>query len=176
MRIDQLCGEFELDCRYHPFPLHPETPEAGMSLEELFGGRLDIPAAMEQMRQTADSLGLPFGKRSHTYNSRNAQELGIWATEQNAFKAYEEATYHAYFVDDINISQPDELIKIVTNLGLDASEARQVLQEHKYSAAIDREWDQAVAAGIRAVPTLRCEGSELVGFQSLEACRKLIAG
>lgn len=139
-----------------------------MSLEELFGGRLDIPAAMEQMRQAADSLGLPFGKRSHTYNSRNAQELGLWAAELGQFKSYECAVYRAYFVDGVNIGQTDNLLQIATNIGLDPGAAKEILDNHLYAAEIDKEWDQAVSAGVRAIPTLRCEGRELVGFQSLE--------
>ena len=176
MRIGQLQQEFELDCRYRPFPLHPETPIEGMSLEQLFEGRLDIPAVMEQLSQVAGSLGLPFGRRSHTYNSRNAQELGLWVTQQGKFSVYLDAVYRAYFVDGINIAKPEELLKIITTIGLDTKEAQQVLQERRCAAALDRDLDQAIATGIRAVPTLRCEGRELVGFQPLEACRQLIRG
>lgn len=176
MRIDQLQREFELDCQYHPFPLHPDTPQGGMSLDELFGGRLDIPAAMTQLLQVAGSLELPFGERSHTYNSRNAQELGLWVAERGQFKNYEDAVYRAYFVDGVNISQSYELLKIIGSIGLDTAEASQALAEQSYAAAVDGEWDRAVSSGIRAVPSLRCEGRELVGFQSIEACRELIRG
>ncbi len=176
MRIDQLQREFELDCRYQPFPLHPETPLEGMSLEQMFGGRLDVPAAMEQLSQVAESVGLPFGSRSHTYNSRNAQEVGLWVVQQGAFTPYLNAVYRAYFVDGVNIAQPKKLLRIISALGLDPAAAQKVLQERSYAAAVDQELDRAVVAGIRAVPTLRCEGRELVGFQSFEACRQLIIG
>lgn len=176
MRIDQLQQEFELECRYHPFPLHPETPPEGVSLEQLFGGRLDIPAALAQLAQVADSLGLPFGSRSHTYNSRNAQELGLWAAQQGRFKPYLDAVYHAYFVEGLNIAREEELLRISAAAGLDAIAARPILQQRSYAAALDHAWQQARAAGIGAVPTLRCGGRELVGFQTLEACRQLVTG
>ncbi len=148
----------------------------GMSLEQLFERRLDIPAVMEQLSQVADSLSLPFGRRSHTYNSRNAQELGLWVTQQGKFDPYRDAVYRAYFVDGINIARPEELLQIITALGLDTDEAQRVLQEKSCAAVLDHDLDLAIAAGIRAVPTLRYEGRELVGFQSLEACRQLITG
>jgi len=176
VRIDKLRTEFELDCRYHPFPLHPETPDVGRSLEELFGGRMDIPAAMAQLRKVADSLALPFGDRNHTYNSRLAQELGLWAAEQGEFAVYEQAVYRAYFVDGVNLAEPDQLIRFCAALSLDEAEAARILQEKTYAVALDAIWDRALASGIRAVPTLRCEGRELVGFQSMDACRQLITG
>lgn len=148
----------------------------GMSLEQLFEGRLDIPAVMEQLSQVADSLSLPFGQRSHTYNSRNAQELGLWVIQQGKFDLYLDAVYRAYFVDGINIARPEELLQIITTLSLDTDEAQRVLEEKSCAAALDHDLDLAISAGIRAVPTLRCEGRELVGFQSLEACRQLITG
>ncbi len=148
----------------------------GMSLEQLFEGRLDIPAAMEQLSQVAASLSLPFGRRSHTYNSRNSQELGLWVTQQGKFDLYLDAVYRAYFVDGINIARQKELLQIITALGLDNDEAQRVLKEKSYAATLDHDLDLAISAGIRAVPTLRYEGRELVGFQSIEACRQLITG
>lgn len=176
MRIDQLRQEFELDCQYHPFPLHPETPEEGMRLDTLFGGRVDIPAAMQQMGKVADSLDLPFGERTHTYNSRKAQELGLWATKLGKFRDFENAVYRAYFVDGTNIGDTADLLWVVGTLGLNVPEAEMMLKNHCFSDRVDAEWDHAVSSGVRAVPTLRCEERELVGFQSLDACRRLISG
>ena len=65
------------------FPLHPETPAEGQSLEELFKGRgVDRTAMHAQMKARMDAEGLPYGERTMTYNSRLAQELGKWADTQ----------------------------------------------------------------------------------------------
>lgn len=176
MRIDQLKTEIELDCRYHPFPLHPETPDEGMSLEELFGGRLDVPAAMARLREVAESLGLAFGERSHTFNSRKAQELGLWAADQGRFADWEQATYRAYFDEGINIGATDELLKVVEGLGWNRSEAEMALANRTYAPRVDAEWDKAVSSGVRAVPTFRCEGREQIGFCSLEELLRLVKG
>ncbi|MBD3163069.1 MAG: hypothetical protein GF346_11645, partial [Candidatus Eisenbacteria bacterium] len=73
------------------FPLHPETPPEGRSLQDLFGGG---PRAEERLRQGRQRLkelaaaeGLPMGERTHTYNSRLAQELGVWAEEHDRGEA-----------------------------------------------------------------------------------------
>ena len=46
--------------RWIAFPLHPETPEEGISLEELFKGRgIDLPAYLGRLQNLAVELGLP---------------------------------------------------------------------------------------------------------------------
>ena len=48
-----------------------------MTLEALFAGQpVDIPAILARLKRVAGELGLPFGDRPMTYNSRLAQELG----------------------------------------------------------------------------------------------------
>ena len=65
------------------FPLHPETPQDGLALEDLFEGRgYDLNAMYMQMKARMDAEGLAYGQRSHTYNSRLAQELAKWADTQ----------------------------------------------------------------------------------------------
>ena len=77
MRIEKLRQNFDVEIRAVHFPLHPETPEAGQSLDELFAGRgIDIEAMYQRMKGMMDAEGLPYSRRSHTYNSRLAQELG----------------------------------------------------------------------------------------------------
>ena len=75
--IERLQKEFGIDIRWAAFPLHPDTPEEGKTLEELFKDRdVDIDQVMAHLKQVASVLGLPFGDRKMTYNSRLAQELG----------------------------------------------------------------------------------------------------
>ena len=59
------------------FPLHPDTPAQGILIEKLFAGRdIDMDAMYSRMKSLMDDEGLAYGKRTHTYNSRLAQELG----------------------------------------------------------------------------------------------------
>ena len=53
-----------------------------MSLKELFAGRdMDLEAMYTRMKSLMNAEGLEYGRRTHTYNSRLAQELGKWADE-----------------------------------------------------------------------------------------------
>jgi predicted DsbA family dithiol-disulfide isomerase len=63
---------------WRAFPLHPDTPEQGLGLDELFkkkGIPVDVDKMMAQLKTTAAKLGLELGDRKKTYNSRLAQEL-----------------------------------------------------------------------------------------------------
>lgn len=176
MYTEQLRQEFDLELRWTVFPLHPETPEQGQALEQLFAGRVDIPSLLARLKQVADSLELPFGARTHTYNSRRAQELGKWAEQQGRGAAFRAAVYHAYFVAGRNIAKPTELAAIVTTLGLSGEEALRVLDEQSFANAVDADWQRSRSLGVSSVPTLRYEKCSLVGLQEYAAYRRLISG
>ena len=88
MRIEKLRQAYKVDVKMVHFPLHPETPAEGMTLEALFAGRnIDLDASYNRMKGLMDAEGLDYGRRTHTYNSRLAQELGKWADTQDGGEA-----------------------------------------------------------------------------------------
>ena len=174
MRTDKLRKEFDLDIRLSVFPLHPETPEEGQSLEDLFSGSYDIEAMMQRCKQVAAELNLPFGERTHTYNSRRAQELGKWAEEQGAGEAFHTAVYHAYYVDGCNIALPDKLAEIAESVSLDPDVALLTLDKGRYAAHVDGDWQRAKEFGISSIPTIVYQEHALVGFQPYAHYRRLI--
>lgn len=174
MRTDKLREEFGLDFRWSVFPLHPETPDEGQELSDLFAGRYDIEAMLQRCRQVAAELGLPFGERTRTYNSRRAQELGKWAEGQDAGEAYQMAVYHAYFVDGLNIAVPEVLAGIAESVGLDPDQALKVIDKRSYAAHVDDDWQRARELNVTAVPTSIYRDQALVGFQAYASYRQLI--
>jgi len=174
VRTDRLREEFGLAIRWCVFPLHPETPEEGQELADLFAGPYDIEAMMQRVYQVAKELDLPFGQRTRTFNSRRAQELGKWAEEQGAGEAFHMAVYHAYFVEGRNIALPAELVAIASALGLDADAALQAIDRQSYAAAVDDDWRRAAELGVTAVPTGIYHQHALVGFQPYANYRTLI--
>ena len=157
------------------FPLHPDTPQAGRSLEEMFAGRgYDIPTMQAQMRARMAAEGLPYGSRSMTYNSRLAQELGAWADTQPGGDAIHDALFRAYFVDARNIGDPEVLIEIAAAVGLPADAAREVIEKRSHKAAIDADWEKSHAYGVTGVPTFVAGKHGVVGAQPYEALEELV--
>lgn len=174
MRTDKLREEFDLKIRWSVFPLHPETPEEGLKLTDLFAGRYDIEAMLQRCLEVAKELGLPFGNRTHTYNSRRAQELGKWAEEQGVGEAFHMAVYKAYYVDGKNIARPDNLSEIAGSVGLDPEAALEAIDKGSYAAHVDDDWKRAQELGVTAIPTGIYQGRALVGFQPYAHYRRLI--
>lgn len=151
------------------FPLHPETPAEGRTLAEMFGPGKDIGAMNERMRGLMSQEGLPYNDRSHTYNSRLAQELGTWAENQEGGEAIHTKIYQAYFVDNRNVGDIDVLVELAASVGLNSTEARKVLEERTCKVAVDADWTKSRVYGVTGVPTYVVGGSRLVGAQPYEA-------
>jgi predicted DsbA family dithiol-disulfide isomerase len=157
------------------FPLHPETPAEGRSLADLFARRnVDLEAMHAQMKARMDAEGLPYGRRTMTYNSRLAQELGKWADTQPGGDAIHDALFRAYFVDARDISQPEVLLDIAGRVGLSVEAARDVLTNRTFRAAVDEDWRLSREYGITGVPTFVAGRYGVVGAQPYEALEQLV--
>lgn len=175
MRIERLKQEHGVQIKWVHFPLHPDTPEEGRSLEDLFAGRgFDIPQMQAQMRARMEAEGLPYGDRKMTYNSRLAQELGAWADTQPGGEAIHDALFRAYFVDARDISDPEVLVEIAASVGLPADQARDVIEKRTHQAAVDTDWDKSRQYGVTGVPTFVAGGHGVVGAQPYEALEQLV--
>lgn len=175
MRTDRLQHEYGVEFRWTVFPLHPETPEEGIELSDLFAGSEEQIAAMQaKLRQFAAAEGVPLAERSRTYNSRRAQELGKWAEARGKGDSYRRAVYRAFFVEGCNIALVDELAAIAGEIGLSADEARAVLAAGSCTAVVDADWQRSRDLGVNAVPTHHCAGKRLVGFGAYEDFVRLI--
>ena len=118
-----------MSIKWVQFPLHPETPQEGLSLEELFAGRdLDIPAIQEHLRELMRLEGLPYGNRTHTYNSRLAQELSKWGERFSESSMLNQKIFEAYFVDGQNLADQDLLAKLAGEAGLSKKKLRKSLK------------------------------------------------
>jgi predicted DsbA family dithiol-disulfide isomerase len=175
VRIEKLRQTFEIETVLVHFPLHPETPPEGRSMAELYAGRDIDPEAMYlRMKRLMDAEGLPYGRRTHTYNSRLAQELGKWADTQPGGAALHDALYRAYFVDARNIGDPEILVEIARSVGLPADEAREVLADRRFKDAVDADWAKSHAYGVTGVPTFVADRYGVVGAQPFEVLEELL--
>lgn len=175
MRIERLIAEHNVQIKWIHFPLHPDTPADGRSLEDLFAGRgKDIPKMQEQMRERMQAEGLPYGNRTMTYNSRLAQELGAWAETQEGGSAIHDALFRAYFVDGKNVGDIDTLVQIAGAVGLSEVDAREVLEQRLFKEAIDADWTKSRQIGVTGVPTFVADNRGVVGAQPYEALVALV--
>jgi predicted DsbA family dithiol-disulfide isomerase len=176
VRIEKLKAEHNVKVEWVHFPLHPDTPMEGRALADLFAGRsADQRKAMHaQMKARMDAEGLPYGERTHTYNSRLSQELGKWADTQPGGDAFHDAMFRAYFVEARDISNTDVLLEIAQQVGLSVDGAREVMEKRTFKDAVDADWKLSREYGITGVPTFVIGHRGVVGAQPYEALEQLV--
>jgi predicted DsbA family dithiol-disulfide isomerase len=175
VRTGKLIQNFDIVIKPVHFPLHPDTPAEGRALQDLFrSGPADIAAKYARMKALMDAEGLPYAERTHTYNSRLAQELGSWADSVDASGAIHDALYRAYFVDRRNIGDKDVLLGIAESVGLKRDDARRVLEERTFRSVVDADWAKSRAYGVTGVPTFVTGRAGIVGAQPYEAIERLL--
>ena len=130
--------------RWVQFPLHPDTPAAGLALADLFRGR-DLTGMQTQMQARMAAAGLEYGDRTMTYNSRLAQELAKWAQTQAGGDAIHKALFRAYFVANRNLAQIDVLLEVAGSVGLDTVQAGKILEQRACRAQVDQDWQYSYA-------------------------------
>jgi predicted DsbA family dithiol-disulfide isomerase len=175
VRIEKLKAAYDIDTKLVHFPLHPDTPMEGREMAGFYAQRGRDPEQMYlQMKERMDAEGLPYGRRTHTYNSRLAQELGKWADTQPGGGAIHDKLYRAYFVDARNIGDPDVLVEIAESVGLDGKEARRVIEDRVFKDEVDADWQKSAAYGVTGVPTFVAARYGVVGAQPYEALAQLV--
>src|SRR5262249_43415960 len=127
-----------------------------------------------QMKARMDAEGLPYGKRTMTYNSRLAQELGKWADTVPGGETIHDALFRAYFADARDISRADVLLEIADRVGLSVEAARQVLEQRTFRDAVDADWSLSRRYGITGVPTFVVGRRGVVGAQPYEVLEQLV--
>jgi predicted DsbA family dithiol-disulfide isomerase len=175
VRVEKLKATFDIETVLVHFPLHPETPQEGREMAPFYRQRgIDPEAAWTRMKKLMDAEGLPYGRRTHSYNSRLAQELGKWADTQAGGGKLHDALYRAYFVDGRNIGDPEILVELASSVGLPAEEARAVIADRRFSDAVDADWEKSHRYGVTGVPTFVADRYGVVGAQPYEVLEQLV--
>jgi predicted DsbA family dithiol-disulfide isomerase len=152
--------------------LEPEGQDIGEHLQEKYGA---TPEQSQQNReaiaQRGAALGFTFNmdKRSRIYNTFDAHRLLHWAEDKGLQAALKKALFQAYFTDGQSPGDHDVLVRVAGEVGLDATEAREVLSSGRYAAEV-REREQFYQQhGIHSVPAIIVNDRHLIqGGQPVE--------
>ncbi|HEX8777920.1 MAG TPA: DsbA family oxidoreductase, partial [Rhodanobacter sp.] len=166
-----LDGELRADIHLQPFELNPrmaaEGEDAGEHIMRKYGideARMDASRAV--IRERAAALGFAYnvGRASRVWNTFDAHRLLHWAGLQDGARALalKQALLRAYFSDGENISDREVLIRVATNAGLDAGEARRVLDSGEYAGEVRAQERRFQQAGIHSVPATIVNGTHLI--------------
>jgi predicted DsbA family dithiol-disulfide isomerase len=124
--------------------------------------------------KAAEDSGLPFRGSDKIYNSRLAQELGLWSESKNKGDEFHAAVFKAYFVDGENIAAIPVLVELASSVQLPAEEAAEILATRAFKMAVDADWALSRERSITAVPTLVLNQDRVVGAQPYGVLEQLL--
>ena len=149
----------EVTVTWRSFELDPDAPRsseepAAERLAGKYAMSVEQAAAMHaQMTElaAADGLELHFD-RTRSGNTFDAHRLIHLAAAHDAQDAVKERLMRAYFTEGEPIGDPDTLVRLVAEAGVDPDVARSVLDSDRYSDDVREEEGLAGRLGIRGVP------------------------
>ena len=165
-RLKKVIKEYKIKLDIIHFPLHPNTPEEGRDLLDLFSCSQDeLNKKNYMMSRLMNEENLEYKNREFTYNSRLAQELGYWGQFKYSNDIIHDEIYKSYFINKKNIYNIDILLKAASKAKLPQEEAKEILEKRIYKDIIDKHWEYSYKMGVTGVPTYILGTSYLVGAQ-----------
>jgi predicted DsbA family dithiol-disulfide isomerase len=164
----------------HPFELNPEMGKDGELIVDYVGRKYgstpeQVAANQVVIRERGASVGFAFGPRTRVYNTFDAHRLLHWARIEGKQLPLKRALLQAYHGDGHAPSDHDVLVKAAESVGLDAAQARQILQNGDYANEVRAEEREYQAMGIHSVPAVIINNRYLVtGAQPVEAFEQAI--
>jgi predicted DsbA family dithiol-disulfide isomerase len=165
--VEELDGEIQLEVVYRPYQLDP-TASPGKSqpvfeaYARKFGGPEQATAILARVTEAAAGDGLGFRMdRALRANTLLAHRL-LWLAEQPESpvpqEVLKERFLQAYFIDGLNIGDPDVLAECAAEVGFDRASVIEFLDSDQGRSEVAAYLEQAADNGISAVPTYVING------------------
>jgi predicted DsbA family dithiol-disulfide isomerase len=168
-RLEAALADFghagEVEVVWRSFELDPNAvaEPAGDYAERLARKYRRTPdearAMLEQMTQTGAEAGAELRfDRVQGGNSFDAHRLLHVAAAHGRLDAMKERLMRAYFTEGRRIGDPDTLVELAADVGLDADEAQDALAGGAYADAVRADEQQAYEYGVSGVPFFVVDG------------------
>lgn len=165
-KLEQGITEFEaanpgskVEVEYHSYQLNPDMPvdyEGGQAdyLAQIKGFPLEQVALMNQrLGGIAKDVGLNYDfDAMQMTNTHLAHQLLQFAKTKGKQQQMKERIMSAHFVEGLHVGKVDQLVKLATDVGLDAHEVKTVLENGSFKDAVEIDIAQAREFGIQGVP------------------------
>ena len=101
----------------------------------------------------------------------------LWQKQRDATLAATvvHALYRAFFVDDVDISMPDNAVAVAAKCGIDAAAARAAIDDPAVKDALRQANDQAIARGVFGSPFIIVDGEPFWGIDRFDQVERWLA-
>lgn len=172
----------DYEIHWHPFELNPDMPAEGQNLREHLAEKYgSTPEQSQENRARLTDLGasldfrFAFFDEMRMVNTFDAHRLIHWAETKGLGHALKQALFAAYFSEQRDVSDAAVLIDVAEKTGLDATEARAVLDGQRYAAEVRQQENVWIQNNIRGVPAIIFDNKHLVtGAQGVENYTRIL--
>ena len=127
------------------------------------------------MLPLAERLGVDMVLPPVQPRSRLAHEATHWARSQSKGDEFHTRVFEAFYAKGEDISDPEVLMGIAKELGLDGEALQASLNENEFLESVLRDSEEARNLGINSVPAFVADRrAALSGVQSADSLRQLI--
>ena len=158
-----------------PFDLHPEYPEAGIPRAQLHARYGE--AFHDRLRGSFAAAGLVYDPPPEVVpNTMKALRLTEHARERGLHRALHDRLMQAYWAEARDIGDPEQLVALALEAGLEEVEARDVLAGDAYRDRVLASTAHAHSLGVTGVPGFLLDQRLLVlGAQPREVFERALA-
>jgi predicted DsbA family dithiol-disulfide isomerase len=172
----------EAEISWRAFELDPGAPATiHGSIEEMlatkYGLGIDEARRMNaEMTERARQAGLEFRlDQAKMGSSFDAHRLAKMAEARGLGSEATERLFAAHFTQGLQISDPETLVSLGVEIGLDAAKVASMLASDAFAEEVRDDEAQAGSAGFTGVPTFVINQSYVIsGAQSVETMAKLL--
>ncbi len=173
--------QLDVNITWHPFELNPDMPVEGENLRthlaEKYGTSLeDSIRARTMLTEEGRKVGFTFHyfDEMKMLNTHQCHQLLHWAKASGLQNQLAEALFEHFFSNRGTFSK-EELVNVVEKVGLNAHQARSILNNDAFSEAVrlsEQQWHQQ---GIHGVPLFVFNGEQaLSGAHNVETFDHLL--
>jgi predicted DsbA family dithiol-disulfide isomerase len=166
--VAELVDEVDVDIVFRPYQLDPTASpgKAGPVIDayaKKFGGRERAQQIIDHVTVVAAESGIEFRMdRALRANTLLAHRLLWFAKSAGHQIELKERLLQAYFVDGLDIGDPEVLVDCAADVGLDPERVRAFLESDEGVAEVLGELQSAAQMEITAVPTFVFDGKWMV--------------
>ena len=175
-RIDTLGARYGREVVWHPFLLGVAMKITGGT--PLPGVPLKGDYARRDFARSAGYYGVEFRLPSvFPISSQAPARAFYWVDRKDPkqAKVLAAALYRAYFVEDVNISNPEDTIAVCAKLGYKPEEVRAAINDAAIKELVKAEVDKAIARGAFGSPYIVVDDEAFWGADRLEQVEKWLA-
>jgi len=176
-KIEALAARHSRSVDWHPIMLgviFKQTGAAPLTMIPLKGDY-----SRRDMARSARFHGVAGFRMPSTFPipSQAPARIVLWQKERDAVLAVDliHALYRAFFVEDIDISAPDNAVAIAAKCGVDPAAARAAIDDPAVKDALKAENEKAIARGVFGSPFIVVDEEPFWGLDRLDQAERWLA-